>query len=370
MGGCVSRVNNGIRKLDEISRHTFDRIGLESEDIRKFAYFFRCVDIRQIGRVSSTELFNKLEIEKDKLNKKLFSFFDIDGNDALDFCEFTLSFWHFLTLDVPSIPGFVFHLFDADNNMQLDFTELQQVVEVTHKTTLTRNRLLRSLAEDLQDSAPLSRTQFIKYCSTHISVCQPLLALQLNLQDKFLGTDFWSQLSYRRHCDPSLSQPDFYMSLRQQIAKQKCLNKSEQGQLKSWHIRQAKLEDYHKRKSSLHQTEIQRNDSIFSYFSMSLANGKTPPAPPSVSSDSQQLHHRQKRTLFLKTESDNYQSDLRGYEADFDTSDKSSVDKSVDEKSDDSEIETYGDLMKRMMMTKRMNFISSLGETQLLIRSR
>lgn len=166
MGGLCSSgftVDESVSGRDEVSLTVFNDIGLSRDDLNQFWNIFAKIDTRKCGTVTKTELFSYFKIEENELTTKLYRSFDVDNSHELDFCEFTVSFWNYLTMDAYYLPTFVFYTFDDDDNGSLDFFEVKAVVETIHCQAIDKNIHLKQILSDLQDLTPVDQRQFRRY---------------------------------------------------------------------------------------------------------------------------------------------------------------------------------------------------------------
>jgi Ca2+-binding EF-hand superfamily protein len=114
-----------------------DNTGFKAEQIQKWHSDFMCkcpsgyISFQQFE--SSYRLLLPLDLnEKSKLYiiNKLFSLFDIDSDDRLNFSEFLISFW--IRCKAPTREKFtwIFNMFDLDRNGCLSYSELKNALSI------------------------------------------------------------------------------------------------------------------------------------------------------------------------------------------------------------------------------------------------
>ena len=106
------RVQSSVSGQDEEAMKVFEDLFLTQSDLNLLFNAFCDIDADDSGVIRSDELFAYLCIESTQFNKKLFAFFDEKQTGYLNFLEFVVVIWNFLTFDSSEFGRFAFFLFD------------------------------------------------------------------------------------------------------------------------------------------------------------------------------------------------------------------------------------------------------------------
>jgi Ca2+-binding EF-hand superfamily protein len=216
MGNCIKfkatefRPNEKVPGQDKVAYDILLRV-FKQEDINKFWKAYCDLDMDNSGFIKGDEFRAYFKIEKTKFNEKLFGMFDTDGSGYLNFFEFACSLWNFLSTDPDDLGGFVFYLFDDDHTGTLEFKEIRKMVELIHATNIEKGgaKVDKLMAELSMMSSFITLDDFIKLTHRRPMLMNPVLKLQLKLQEDMLGEEFWKQAIAERALDPVKRDPGY-----------------------------------------------------------------------------------------------------------------------------------------------------------------
>jgi hypothetical protein len=194
----------GIRGEDKYAATTFRRIELVDDDLTTlYAIFLKIKDKNPYPKIVDPESISKyFNVKNSDFVVKLFAAVDFDGNDAIDFKEFTLGLWNFLSLSTDFLPALVFHLYDPLKFNSIDMKEFKEMLEAIHGVklstfTLALNNIMKDLLLSNKDDG-ITVEKFGLLCVDNPFIVKPIVKLQNQLRKKIVGADFWKKLEFRR----------------------------------------------------------------------------------------------------------------------------------------------------------------------------
>eukprot|EP01038_Epipyxis_sp_PR26KG_P009776 gene9776-13151_t len=200
MGCCVSNVYTKNNWLDKF-RPQFEAIRLGPYEIGKLYKLFRKVDLDGSGTIGLGELLMHIDLERTPFTTRIFSIFDEDGSGAIDFREFVLSLWNYLTLSNATLVLFAFDLYDKDSSGVLSFSEIEIMLRDIYGKNVEKNYHSKAILADLVAMDRMEDVDidaFSKYVKLHQAMLFPAFQMQQQLQRKFFGTSFWERQGSKR----------------------------------------------------------------------------------------------------------------------------------------------------------------------------
>ena len=175
----------------------FEDLFLTQSDLNLLFNAFCDIDADDSGVIRSDELFAYLCIESTQFNKKLFAFFDEKQTGYLNFLEFVVVIWNFLTFDSSEFGRFAFFLFDDNNTGTLEVSEIESMMETIHHKTLKSSPEVRALVQNINKSK-FKADEFMTWTKNHQSLLAPIIALQYNLRRQIIGEFYWQEIATMR----------------------------------------------------------------------------------------------------------------------------------------------------------------------------
>lgn len=211
--GCSSsthfHINDKHQGQNKAAYDDFKKIELSDSSIQLFYKVFVKFsnDFDHDHLIELDEFLDKLKLsDHNKMAREVFSDMDTDNSGDLNFREFVLCTWKYLTRSKESIAVFAFDLFDKDNSGSLAREEVKDMIEFVYgKKGLIDNvqRVLKDL--DKSGDGKISREEFVTASMKFPALLFPAFELQGVLRDNVLGGDFWN--SQLRNADRILAKP-------------------------------------------------------------------------------------------------------------------------------------------------------------------
>ena len=206
-GGSVVvpfKQREGVRGEDKYAATTFRRVELREEDLDDlFTIYMKIKDKNQYPkRVDPAAICNFFGVSKSDFVVKLFDAVDFDGNDSIDFKEFTLGLWNFLSLPSDRLPALLFYIYDPLKFKLLDLKDLKHLLEATHGVklsplTLSLNSVMKNALVNFKLNG-IEMNKFEEMCAEAPFITKPIVELQKKLRKKIVSTEFWKNLELRR----------------------------------------------------------------------------------------------------------------------------------------------------------------------------
>lgn len=185
-------------------KEQFDRLGLSENEIAMFYLWYLKIDCDNSGTISTWELLCFLGFEKNRFTKRIFSIFDEDGNNEIDFREFVISMWNYCTLGKAALIVFTFDLYDYDHSGELDLSEIETILKEAYgipEYQINQHScyILDEIADNRDDyGETLDIEEFAKFSLTHPALLMPPFSFQDILRRKICGFRFWDRTTDKR----------------------------------------------------------------------------------------------------------------------------------------------------------------------------
>lgn len=107
--------------------------------------------------------------------------------------------------------GFIFFLFDNDKSGSLDFAEIKKIIEIIHSQDLNKTGSLQNkISRELENKPPhLNVDDFLKWTRAKPMLTNPVLVMQLKLQESAGGVSFWKMVTAQRNSNPVTAAPEY-----------------------------------------------------------------------------------------------------------------------------------------------------------------
>jgi hypothetical protein len=194
----------GIRGEDKYAATTFRRVELQESDLNiLYAIFLKIKEKNPYPKiVNSQSICSYFGVNKSDFVLKLFDAVDFDGNESIDFKEFTLGLWNFLSLTSDFLAALVFYIYDPLKFNLLDMKELKELLEAVHGVKMSSftpslNSIMKTALLNNKNSGITPET-FCVLCKDNPFILKPIVSLQKQLRKKIIGAAFWKKLEFRR----------------------------------------------------------------------------------------------------------------------------------------------------------------------------
>jgi hypothetical protein len=199
MGICSSSEKFCVEE-DVVGRNTESLTFLQElcfgpSDLNCLFTAFRDIDADGSNTIRCDELFGYFRIDETPCNLKIFSFLNNEKELYLNFLEFCVVLWNFLTVDRNDYAHFVYVLYDSDSSGRIDSHEIIGMIETIHKNARSNPQTSQIISSLIAESRKeYSLEQFIKWFKVHMSLLNPLVTLQTRLRKSLISEEFWMNL--------------------------------------------------------------------------------------------------------------------------------------------------------------------------------
>lgn len=202
----------GVRGEDKYAATLFRRIDLHDEDVDfMYTIFSKIQDNKRKlsphkEGIKATSIAKYFGVKNSNFMLKLFgAVADFDSVDSINFKEFTLGLWNFLTLSTDFLPALVFHLFDPMRLMMMDMKSFRDMLECIHSVSLSSftpmlNGIVKKSfpAINSSSSSDIDVEEFGVLCVDNPLLMKPIVTLHHHLRQKMRGISYWKKLEFRR----------------------------------------------------------------------------------------------------------------------------------------------------------------------------
>jgi len=187
-------------------KEEFEKLGLGEKHIWEFYKVFRQIDKDNSLTITVDELLGHLRTEETPFARRIFSIFDEDGNNNIDFREFVITMWNYCTLAKNALIMFAFDLYDFDSSGKIDIREIKLMLEEIYGSSFENNRHAMKVMEKIKllnegrtcSDSDITLDQFRQFVATHQSLLWPAFVMQEHLRRMVCGRRFWNKRSKYR----------------------------------------------------------------------------------------------------------------------------------------------------------------------------
>lgn len=124
---------------------------------------------------------------------------DEDHSETLDFREYVLSLWNYLTLSKATLVLFAFDLYDQNSNGELSHKEIIGMLHDLYGKSYDAHFNAKGVVHDIiQHKTHMSIETFQKFAQENPSMLFPAFQMQHAMRQRILGVHFWERASHRR----------------------------------------------------------------------------------------------------------------------------------------------------------------------------
>jgi Ca2+-binding EF-hand superfamily protein len=162
---------------------------------------FRQIDLSADGMVSLGEFYDYFECPKTPFTDMLFKVLDQDKSGDIDFKEFSIILWNYLSYDFKTLAAFTFSLWDTDKSQVLEKQEIIEMVTAVYGATrFAQNRRLEDVMKHLglDGDGDVTLKEFQWMCRRYPLLIHPAHATQRMLRERVVSERYWHKLTRRR----------------------------------------------------------------------------------------------------------------------------------------------------------------------------
>jgi len=158
---------------------------------------FSDMDSDSSGVIRLDELLAYFDIPKTILTEKMYEDKESKLKAFLNFEQFAMYTWQFLTLSLDKLPSFAFQLIDVKKTGTLPLESVKFLVEIIHYKAREECETVRKMIKKCEMSfgdKPVSAADFAALSDSNRALCDPLRRTQIAFQSKLLGRVNWKRL--------------------------------------------------------------------------------------------------------------------------------------------------------------------------------
>ena len=186
--------------VDQDTIDQLEKLKLDEQDINMLYTVFAEIDVDASATVSREEFYDFFQCEQDEFTDAVFRVLDVDNSGQVDFREFSLTLWNYLTFDRKSLALFAFSMFDEDKSRTMEKSEVCRLVKLVYGIGFNDNVRLKRVMEvlDLDGDGEVNADEFVLMCKQYPMLLWPAHAQQQMLRKRIIGDRFWWHVSKKR----------------------------------------------------------------------------------------------------------------------------------------------------------------------------
>jgi Ca2+-binding EF-hand superfamily protein len=195
------KYQNPYRYFEEAAKgeFEFECLMMSESDVGKFyKKVGKQIDKNGKGYVPIDMLLEKLKLKPSLFTTRLFAMLDPNEGGLINFSEFLLILWNFLTVDPLSLGYILFDIYDVDMSGTFEFEEVLLCVEELFGDK--PNEHAKKIMEQLDELNFLAVTNelFNGMCKHYRDILNPVRKEQLMLRKHFFGVKYWEKKAKAR----------------------------------------------------------------------------------------------------------------------------------------------------------------------------
>lgn len=201
MGGGASAFvpNNSIEGQGDEVLALQRKIKLSDKEINKYWAAFCKADKLHTGCIHIDDFHRHYQLEETPFTKKVFSLMDSDGSGGINFYEYILAIWNYLSLDLNSLASFSFRLFDTDDSKLMDMDEIQHMISCVYGGVGSNERVQKVMDKmQPENGESITVNEFVTYSRQYPLLLYPAFAMQNVLRRSIFGDAYWEAVSAER----------------------------------------------------------------------------------------------------------------------------------------------------------------------------
>lgn len=186
----------GVPGRDSYTLKLLKELKFTPEDVDALFTAFNDMDSDDSGVIRLDELLTYFKIKRTVLIEKIFEDKTAKYPFFLDFEQFVVYSWQFLSLPLNKVGSFAFHLMDTKNTGSLSQEKMKFLIELMHNKCAdecdTVQRLVKKCS--VLHGEKISLKEFEAFSDSHRILCDPFRNTQIAFQSKLLGRPSWKRI--------------------------------------------------------------------------------------------------------------------------------------------------------------------------------
>ena len=174
---------------------------MDEAAINRFYKLFKKIDIKDTETIQIDEFYTYIKTERTKFADRCFYFLDDDRSNEIDFKEFVLALWIFLTVRNNNFVRFAFGLYDTDDTFRIKAEVLEDMFADVYGSHWKANAKVVEIVKKMQDETydgALTLMKFEEHAKKYDKLLVPMFNMQLHLRERIFGKQFWGNEAEKR----------------------------------------------------------------------------------------------------------------------------------------------------------------------------
>ena len=181
----------------------FAFLGLRRNDIVRLLNMFLKIDGDRSGHICEFEFLMAVDIERTAFSMRIFSIFDKNNSDEIDFVEFVLAIWNFCSLPGDNLCAFAFRCFAkqvGDGKWKLDQNDCEVLVNAIYGDLTCKERRVTEmyLENRIRKCGFFPFDEWKEWTRHNARALFPIFSIQRQMRRRCLGTRFWKRQAKTR----------------------------------------------------------------------------------------------------------------------------------------------------------------------------
>lgn len=186
-------------------RKVLEHIGITGKQCRLLHSIFLRVDKESNIAISLGAFFSYFKFQYiTPMGKRFFLLFDTDRNGELDFTEFVMCTWNYLTLDDICLIDLAFQMYDIDGTGSLDSFDVSKILMEGYGSEKRMSQPIFDLYSQFTERhgkyyrQNFDCYQFRKLVLANMVLFWPLFVLHKEMSRRIIGAKFWQKHAKKR----------------------------------------------------------------------------------------------------------------------------------------------------------------------------
>lgn len=231
---------------DKYTLRLLRELELTLEEVDCLYTAFSDMDSDSSGVIRLDELLAYFNIPRTILTEKIYTDKESKLKTFLNFEQFSMYTWQFLTLSLDKLPAFAFQLIDVKKTGSLPLESVKVLVEIIHYKAREECEVVRKMIKKCDvafGEKPVTAGDFAGLSDNNRALCDPLRRTQIAFQSKLLGRVNWKRLRLAREAKESHAELDAADMLLTKLRADRRMNSSVVEMGKKNEKLQAKVEE-------------------------------------------------------------------------------------------------------------------------------
>lgn len=188
------RVDDGVFGRSQLSANLLHNLGFSNKHLDILYTAFADIDANESGAVRINEVLKYFGIDNTKYMRVVFGQFEKDGCGCLNFLEFVVSIWNFLTIADFLLGQFTFELCENKVGGMIQSEDVIGIIDELYSNIgdgKKKKMAFDMIAKLKANRETFSQSTYKQYLAAHKSALFPLESIHTSLRVNIIGETYW-----------------------------------------------------------------------------------------------------------------------------------------------------------------------------------